>query len=64
MTYTITDECIVCGSCEPFCKNGAILYNDTKYVIDESKCDSCGTCLEYCPIDDAILEKPVREMIH
>jgi len=64
MTYRITDECIMCGSCEPFCKNGAIQEDDTKYIIDESKCDSCGTCLEYCPIDDAIIETAIIETTH
>jgi len=58
MVYTITEKCIVCGSCAPFCKNEAIEYTDDGvYVIDENKCDACGTCKEYCPIDDAIAEK-------
>ena len=52
----ITEKCIECGSCEPFCKNEAIDYICGRYRIDEEKCDSCGTCMEYCPIDDAIVE--------
>lgn len=60
MTYYITEKCIMCGSCESFCENGAIEEDDAhQYVIDEEKCDSCGVCLEYCPIDDAILARPV-----
>jgi MinD superfamily P-loop ATPase len=57
MTYFyISEECIECGSCAPFCKNGAIEWVEIRYVIDPSKCDACGTCREYCPMDDAILE--------
>ena len=57
MTYTITDECIECGVCEIYCKNGAISKVDARYVIDSEKCDACGTCTEYCPVDGAMVEK-------
>ena len=60
MVYIITDKCIMCGSCEPFCKNGAISDGETKYVIDADRCDSCGTCMEYCPIDDAIVDSATQ----
>lgn len=56
MTYIISEECIQCGSCAPFCENGAIEWVDHRYVIDPSKCEMCGTCREYCPIDDVIVE--------
>ena len=56
MTYEITDECIMCGSCAPFCEEDAIIETDNRYVIDQSKCDGCGICTEYCPIDEAIIE--------
>ncbi len=58
MTYIITDECIGCGVCEIYCKNGAISVNEAgKYVIDATKCEGCGgTCKEYCPIDSAMVE--------
>ena len=55
MTYVITDKCIRFSSCKPFCKNGAICADDDCFQIDESKCDSCGTCAEYCPIDGALV---------
>jgi MinD superfamily P-loop ATPase len=53
-TYTITDDCIMCSSCESFCVNAAISEGDTTYVIDQSLCDGCGTCSEYCPVDALI----------
>lgn len=56
MTYMITDNCIECGSCAPFCELEGIDYIDGKYVIDQELCTGCGTCTEYCPIDDAIIE--------
>jgi len=56
MAYKITEKCIECNSCYPFCEKDAILYDDSPYVIDQTKCDGCGTCKEYCPIDDAIVE--------
>ncbi|HEX7556904.1 MAG TPA: 4Fe-4S binding protein [Leptolinea sp.] len=60
MTYLITDDCIMCGSCEPFCDKGAIIESNDKYVIDLGKCGGCGVCTEYCPIDGAIIEIPER----
>jgi|WetSurMetagenome_2_1015567.scaffolds.fasta_scaffold571028_2 MinD superfamily P-loop ATPase len=58
----ITDKCIKCASCETFCKNGAITEADDQYVIDETKCETCGTCSEYCPIDFAIVKKIYPEL--
>ena len=63
MTYIITEKCIKCASCEKFCKNGAITEGDDRYIIDESKCETCGTCLEYCPIDNAIVRKPEAVLV-
>ena len=40
-----------------FCENGAAQETDTTYVIDETKCQTCGTCLTYCPIDGAIVKR-------
>ncbi len=62
MPYIITEKCIMCGSCDPFCKNGGISEGDTTYIIDQAKCDACGTCAEYCPIDGAIVLVPVTEI--
>ncbi len=57
MPYIIVQEiCIQCGSCAPFCKNGAIDWGDNQYLIDPEKCEMCGTCLQYCPIDNTIVK--------
>ncbi len=48
--YTVTDDCIMCGSCEPFCVNQALIEGDTCYEVDQDRCDGCGTCSEYCPV--------------
>ena len=59
MPYVIVvAKCIGCGSCVHFCTCGAIDYLDEICVIDQTKCDpSCGgKCIEYCPIDDTIVE--------
>lgn len=56
MPYRITDDCIVCGTCEPECPEGAINEGEEKYVIDPEKCSECGTCAEVCP-ESAIIEE-------
>ncbi len=57
MAYTIVLEiCCECGSCAPFCKNKAIQWIDHQYWIDPERCEMCGACLQYCPIDHAIAD--------
>jgi ferredoxin len=56
MTYLITSTCIGCATCAYVCKNEAIDYSEGLYVIEPSKCDSCGTCLEYCLVENTIVE--------
>jgi len=55
MPRKITDDCIMCGSCEPECPEGAISEGEDTYVIDAAKCTDCGNCQEVCP-SDAIIE--------
>lgn len=49
MAYTISDECISCGSCEGECPVGAISEGEGKYVINADDCISCGACAGSCP---------------
>ncbi|MGM0471465.1 MAG: DUF362 domain-containing protein [Bacillota bacterium] len=51
MAYTITNECITCGTCEPECPVEAISSGDDKYQIDADECIDCGTCADVCPVD-------------
>ena len=57
MAYMITDECILCGACEPECPNEAITEGEEIYVIDPDKCKECvgdydePQCALVCPVD-------------
>jgi NAD-dependent dihydropyrimidine dehydrogenase PreA subunit len=48
--YTINDECISCGACEPECPVNAISEGDGKFVISDA-CIDCGACVPICPVD-------------
>lgn len=57
MAYTITEECINCGACEPECPNEAIIAGEEIYVIQTDKCTECvghfdeSQCAAVCPVD-------------
>jgi len=51
MAYTINDDCISCGACEPECPTNAISESDGKFVIDAATCIDCGACAGVCPVD-------------
>ncbi|MGM0471765.1 MAG: DUF362 domain-containing protein [Bacillota bacterium] len=51
MAYTITDECVSCGTCEPECPVGAISEGDSKFEIDADECVDCGSCADACPVE-------------
>ncbi len=61
MAYTITDECIACGACEPECPVDAIKEGDPIYTIDAEVCVECKghydvpNCTEICPVDCCVL---------
>jgi len=55
LAYTITDECLACGTCLEACPNEAISEGDI-YKIDSEKCASCGACVDVCP-NGAIIEE-------
>lgn len=57
MALIITDECIVCGACEPECPNMAISEGEDIYIIDPKLCSEClgafdePQCAAVCPVD-------------
>jgi len=57
MAMKITEECILCGACEPECPVEAISEGDDIYVIDPTVCVECSgyydtqQCVESCPVD-------------
>ena len=64
MALMITEECIVCGACEPECPNEAITSGETIYEINPELCTECvgyydePQCKTLCPIDEAIIVNP------
>ena len=56
MTIKITDECIMCGACEPECPVQAISEGEGKYDIDQSSCTQCMACIDVCPVSAIIDE--------
>ena len=51
MAYTITDDCVKCGSCADNCPVEAISEGEDKFVIDADTCVSCGACCDNCPVE-------------
>lgn len=41
MAYMINEDCIMCGTCEEECPNGAISEGDETNVIDPERCTEC-----------------------
>ena len=51
MAYTITEECISCGTCVEECPVKAISEGDDRYIIDAKLCTDCGACADACPTE-------------
>ncbi len=57
MALIITEECIICGACEPECPNQAITEGEEIYIIDPALCTECvgsfdePQCADVCPVD-------------
>ena len=56
MTYTISDQCIGCENCLPYCPTGAIKQKENgKFAIDANLCNDCvdyygvAQCMAGCP---------------
>ena len=67
MAYIITDDCILCGSCEAECPNEAISEGDITYVIDPERCTECvgfydeSQCALVCPMDACVTDPDRQE---
>ena len=48
MAYTITDRCIMCGTCWEICPTGSIVEFDWYYKTTDT-CVECGACARVCP---------------
>jgi len=56
----ITDSCVGCTRCIPYCPSGAIaIGKDKKAHIDRYKCIECAVCFNIanCPVNAIVLEK-------
>ncbi|OCQ91154.1 transcriptional regulator [Oscillatoriales cyanobacterium USR001] len=59
MSYSITNRCIQCDTCEPLCPTGAIKLKDEKYWIDPKLCNNCADytepqCVISCPVNSPV----------
>jgi len=59
MSYSITNRCIRCDTCEPLCPTGAIKLKDDKYWIDPTLCNNCKgysapQCVVSCPVNSPV----------
>ncbi|RBP62129.1 4Fe-4S dicluster protein [Alkalibaculum bacchi] len=56
MAYTISEDCISCGSCESECPVEAISQGESIYEVNADLCTDCGSCADVCPVDAAQAE--------
>jgi len=52
----VTERCVGCGACLPFCPAEAIQVMG-RAEIDASRCTGCGMCARYCPNDGVEVER-------
>ena len=50
MAYKISDECIMCGTCEGEFPVGGIAEGEGQYEIDADACIEWGSCAAACPV--------------
>ncbi len=55
MAYTITENCIICGTCWEICPTKSVVEYDWYYKIADT-CVECGACARVCP-NSAIMRK-------
>lgn len=49
MAHVVSDDCVLCGACEPECPVSAITLGDAKAEVDADTCIDCGACEGVCP---------------
>jgi DNA-binding transcriptional regulator YiaG/NAD-dependent dihydropyrimidine dehydrogenase PreA subunit len=59
MSYSITNRCIQCDTCEPLCPTGAIKLKNDQYWIDPKLCNNCENypepqCVISCPVNSPV----------
>jgi len=60
MAYMITEDCILCGACEPECPNTAISEGEEIFIINPDLCTECvgfydeSQCALVCPVDACV----------
>lgn len=50
MSYEITDDCTLCGSCAEECQINAISQKEQKFEINQEVCVECGACVFVCDV--------------
>ncbi len=64
MALMITEDCIVCGACEPECPNNAIKQGEVVYEINADLCTECvgyfdePQCRTVCPVPEVLIVNP------
>ncbi|MHA1595991.1 MAG: 4Fe-4S binding protein [Candidatus Baldrarchaeia archaeon] len=48
--------CGLCFGCAASCPQNAIRVTETRIVVEEEKCNSCGICVKVCPVGAISLE--------